>query len=583
LIDHTSKSKTKGQKTKGQKSFAMRSLPRNFTLSITTWVLCALFLGPFLVYPVGKVLLGSISINGQFSPALILLPLQDSIAREGLRNAFFIGVFVTLASTILAVPLAYCGARLQFFGKPLLTGLLLVPLLLPPFVGAVGLRQLLAREGMINTLLRELGVVSQPIDFLQMAAPAVVVVAALHLYPLIYLNLSAAWANVDSSLEEAAENLGAGTARVFKTVTLPLLWPGFLSGALIVFIFALTDLGTPLVFNFKRVTAVQIFDARNDVTNPMGYVLALWLMIVAVIIFWIARRATEGAKIATVARGTRRAREAGAKWWQLPLIYGAFLAVIALALLPHFGVILASFARDWTSTLLPDWTLENYRRILGEQGNYAANAIKVSLICALASMAIDVLAGAALAYAIVRGKVWGRAFLDTLAMLPLALPGLILAFGLLVGFINTPLNPLVNAIPLLIVSYAMRRLPYALRAVSSGLQQTSVALEEASLNLGASPLTTVWNITRPLVSANLIAAALLTFAFAVLEVSDSLILAVDPQNAPLAKAIYQLTLNVSGGTYQACALGVIGMLLLTATFLLVNRLLGKQLGALFRI
>lgn len=561
----------------------MRKLPQNLPLSVCTWVLCALFLGPFLVYPVGKVLIGSISVDGQFTPSLIWLPVQDPIALEGLRNAFFIGVFVTLLSSVLAIPLAYCGARLRFPGKSLLTGLLLVPLLLPPLVGAVGLRQLLAREGTVNTLLREWQILNQPIDFLQLAAPMVVVVAALHLYPLIYLNVAAAWANIDSSLEEAAENMGAGGMRILHTITLPLLRPGFISGALIVFIFALTDLGTPLIFNFKRVTAVQIFDARTDVNNPMGYVLALWLMIVAALIFWFSRRALDNSHIATVARGTRRARESSTPLWLLPIVYAAFGLVILLALLPHMGVVLASFARDWTGTLLPTWTTENYARIFGENSSYAANAIKISLICALLSMAIDVIAGAALAYALVRGKVWGRGFLDTLAMLPLALPGLILAFGLLVAFIGTPLNPLVNALPLLVISYAVRRLPYALRAVSSGLQQTSVALEEASMNLGASPLQTVWNITRPLVSANLIAAALLTFAFAVLEVSDSLILAVDPQTAPLAKAIYQLTLGVSGGTYLACALGVIGMLLLTGTFLLVNRLLGKQMGALFRL
>lgn len=557
----------------------MKRLP----LSLCTWVLCTLFLGPFLVYPVGKVLLGAIATGGRFAPSLLWLPMQDALAREGLRNAFLIGVFVTLLSAVIAVPLAYCGARLRFRGKTLLTGLLLVPLLLPPFVGAIGLRQLLAREGTINTLLRELGVTSQSIDFLQMAAPMVVLVAAFHLYPLIYLNVAAAWANIDSSLEEAAENMGASTFRVLRSVTFPLLWPGFLSGALIVFVFALTDLGTPLIFNFKRVTAVQIFDARTDINNPLSYTLAVWLMIVAVLLFWFARRATDNAQVSTVARGTRRARETDAPLWQLPLIYGAFGTVIFLAMLPHIGVILGSFARDWTSTLLPTWTTENYLRIFGQEGEYAANAIKISLICAVLSMSIDVLAGAALAYAIVRGKVWGRGILDTLAMLPLALPGLILAFGLLVSFIGTPLNPLINAVPLLVISYAVRRLPYALRAVSSGLHQTSVTLEEASLNLGASPLQTVWNITRPLLSANLIAAALLTFAFAVLEVSDSLILAVDPQTAPLAKAIYQLTLGVSGGTYLASALGVIGMLLLGVTFLAVNRLLGKKMGALFRL
>lgn len=559
-----------------------RKIPRNFFPSLLTWLLCAAFLGPFLIYPVARVLWGALAQDGHFAPGLLLLPLRDSLAREGLKNAFLLGIAVTLLASILALGPAWCAARLRFRGKSLLTGLLLVPLLLPPLVGAIGLRQLLAREGFINTLAREYFHVTQPIDWLQMAAPAVAIVAALHLYPLIYLNLSAAWANIDSSLEEAAESMGASSARVLRTITIPLLLPGYLSGALIVFIFALTDLGTPLVFNFSKVTAVQIYNARSNINSPLPYVLALWLIVVAGIVFFISRQFLDNGRIATLSRGTRRARETDAALWQLPLIYGGFGIVIFLALLPHLGVLLCSFARDWTSTLLPDWTTDNYRKIFGAQSTLAVTSIKVSLLCALGSMTIDVIAGAALAYAIVRGRVWGRGVLDALAMLPLALPGLILAFGLLAAFFNTPLSPLINSVPLLIIAYSVRRLPYALRAVSSGLQQTSVTLEEASLNLGASPLKTVWNVTRPLIGANLLAAAILTFAFAVLEVSDSLILSLDSRNVPLAKAIFQLSIELNGGTYLACALGVLGMALLAFTFLLANRLLGKQLGALFR-
>ncbi|MDQ3815086.1 MAG: ABC transporter permease subunit, partial [Armatimonadota bacterium] len=330
------------------------------------------------------------------------------------------------------------------------------------------------------------------------------------------------------------------------------------------------------------VTAVQIFDNKQETHNPTAYVLAFWLTLMAALAFWISRRYLEGGRIATLARGTRRSREVEAHRGQLFLIYGFFGFVIALSLLPHLGVILASFADDWTNRLLPAWTLENYQRVFGDQAGLAAASIKISLLCAALSMTIDIIAGFALAYALVRGQVWGRALLDTIAMLPLALPGLILAFGLLTGYINTPLNPIVNSIPLLVISYAIRRLPYALRAVSAGLQQMSVTLEEASLNLGATPLQTVWSVTRPLVMVNLLAAGLLTFAFAVLEVSDSLVLAVDGQTVPIAKAIYQLSLMTSGGIFLACALGVIGMLLLTITFLLANRLIGKQLGALFR-
>ncbi|HEX9995951.1 MAG TPA: iron ABC transporter permease [Abditibacterium sp.] len=563
---------------------------RAHSTSILTWFFCALFFGPFLIYPVFQVLVGALSTLDRatgirtFTPSLLLLPLQNPLVRESLVNSFWLGVLATILASVIAIPLAYAAARLKFWGKSFLTGLLLVPLLLPPLVGAVGLKQMLAREGFINTLL---GRNQNPIDFLGSTSLngwgpllMVVLVSALHLYPLIYLNVSAAWANIDSSLEEAAENQGASAWRVFFTVTLPLLLPGYLSGALIVFIFAFTDLGTPLIFGFKRVAAVQIFDARTT-QDPAGYAVALYLVILSGLIFWISRKYLDGGKIATLARGTRRARESSPSKWVQPFLYLYFLGVIFVALLPHFGVILASFASDWTSRLWPVWTTDNYVQVFTNPNIPAANAIKISLLCAAASMILDVIGGFFLAYALVRGKVWAKGFLDTLAMLPLALPGLILAFGLLISYRGTFLDPFNNPIPLLIISYAVRRLPYALRSVSAGLQQMSVALEEASQNMGATPIQTMWQVTRPLVTANLIAAGLLTFAFAVLEVSDSLVLAANPEIIPIAQAIFRMV--QSAKLFPACALGVVGMLLLTATFMLVNKLLGKQLGSLFRV
>ena len=562
---------------------------RSISTSVITWALALAVFGPFLIYPVYRVLIGAISevdfASGarELHPEYLLLPLQNESLRASVINSFWLGILSTILSAIIALPLAYSAARLRFAGKTLLTGLLLVPLLLPPLVGAVGLRQMLAREGFINTLL---GRNQDPIDFLGSTflngwGPLllVVLVTSLHLFPLIYLNVSAAWANVDSSLEEAAENQGASAWRVFFTVTLPLLFPAFMSGALIVFIFAFTDLGTPLIFGFREVAAVKIFDAKSG-NDPAAYVLAFYLVIMAGAIFWISRRFLDGGRIATLARGTRRARESSPGVLLGSLNYLYFFLVIGLALLPHVGVVLASFASDWTSTLFPTWTTDNYTELFTNPASLAASSVKLSIFCASLSMLLDVIGGAALAYALVRGRVWARGLLDTIAMLPLALPGLILAFGLLITYRDTPLDPILGSpIPLLVISYAIRRLPYALRSVSAGLQQMSVTLEEASLNMGASPWRTVWQVTRPLVTANLIAAGLLTFAFAVLEVSDSLILASGTQ-VPIAQAIYQL-FNAAK-LYQACALGVVGMILLTATFLLVNKLLGKQLGALFR-
>ena len=199
----------------------------NFTLrralpSLATWLLCALVFGPFLIYPVGKVLLGAIAPEGQFSPALFALPWQDPVVRESILNSCKIGLGAMIAASLLAFPLAYMTARWKFSGKSWLSGLLLVPLLLPPLVGAVGIRQMLGREGVINTILMRLHVLAHPIDWLQLKLPMVIIVAALHLYPLIYLNLTAAWANVDPALEEAAENQGANGWTIFRSVTLPL-------------------------------------------------------------------------------------------------------------------------------------------------------------------------------------------------------------------------------------------------------------------------------------------------------------------------------------------------------------------------
>jgi len=167
-------------------------------------------------------------------------------------------------------------------------------------------------------------------------------------------------------------------------------------------------------------------------------------------------------------------------------------------------------------------------------------------------------------------------------MLPLALPGIVLAFGYVGAFSATFLDIRNNPMPLLVFAYAIRRLPYMVRAAYAGLQQTSETLEEASMNLGASPARTMRKITFPLVFANIVAGGILAFSFAMLEVSDSLILAVKEEFYPITKAIYAMSLRVADGAYVASAMGLLGMALLAASLLLAGRFLGKRMGELFR-
>jgi len=275
-------------------------------------------------------------------------------------------------------------------------------------------------------------------------------------------------------------------------------------------------------------------------------------------------------------------------------------------LLPHVGVILYSFTAiaiepgagwgaagrfGWYRTVIPDrYTLAGYRAVLQTPEIYGAilNSIKY----AGAATVIDLVLGVSIAWLLVRSRVRGRLVLDSLAMLPLAVPGIVMAFGFIAAafqlgaLFHFSASDWLRSSPfwILVIAYSVRRLPYLVRSAAGGLEQTSVTLEEAAANLGAGPLRTLWRITLPLIMANLIAGALLTFSFALMEVSDSLILAQLPQHFPITKQINVLGNDMSGPTSvrNACALGVLAMGFMTAMIVGAGALMGKKLGAIFR-
>ena len=547
-----------------------------------------LFFGVFLFYPVSLLLHGAFVVKGKLSLSYFEMLLSSPLQRQSLWNSFLIALFTTALTTLLAVPLAYLMTRFSFRGKAWLNGLLLVPMIMPPFVGAIGLKQLLARFGSVNLLLMKLGVIapSQPIDWLgQGGFWGIIILQVLNLYPILFLNVSAAMANVDPALREAAQNLGATSWRLFRTITLPLILPGYFAGAIIVFIWAFTDLGTPLIFGYSRVVPVQIFDAVNDLnTNPMGYTLVVFVLVLTVALFLISKKVLAGKRYEMIGRGHTGGAETSATLRQTLLIWGAVLGVILLALLPHLAVIVQSFSERWFFSVAPtQWTSSNYDDIF--QNDLTGSSIRNSLFYSSFSSMLDLGLGVVIAWVLTRRRIPFAGLLDALAMLPLALPGIVLAFGYVAGFDFkiSWLNPRENPTLLLIISYSVRRLPYIVRSAYAGFQQTSVTLEEASANLGASPFRTLRKITLPLVMANLIAGTILTFSFAMLEVSDGLILAMKERYFPITKMIYQLMGRIDPNAPSiACALGVVGMIILTCSLMIAGKLLGKKMGQLFR-
>ncbi len=547
-----------------------------------------------MFWPLAKVIGGGCVVDGKFTAEYLLGVFRNPIYTEGLLNSLAIAVSTTVIASCLAIPLAWLSHKFRFPGQKVFSSLVLVPLILPPFVGAIGLAQMLGPYGALNALLG-----CGPIDWLGNARWAgVVLIQALSLYPIIFLNVSAALANVDPAMEEAAQNLGASGATIFRRITLPLIIPGLFAGGTLVFITAFTELGTPLMLGCSRCAACQIYDEIKEISaSPFPYALVTVVLFFSVALY-TAMRVTLGGRAhamqgkATVAATTREVR--GFKGF---LVLLPFLLVTCLALSPHLGVLLTSISvpGSWYQSVLPQAiTGANFVEAIGH--DMTLSAVRNSLSFSTFAVLLNIVLGIGIAWVVVRSSIRIRGVLDALAMIPLAVPGLVMAFGYLsIGnwlgnktfvmesaFWQNLLDVRVNPTLFLVVAYAVRRLPYMVRAAVAGLQQTSVTLEEAAANLGAGPLRVAGKITMPLIAANLVAGVLLAFSFSMLEVSDSLILAQKIEYYPITKTIFEMFQLIGIGRHLAAALGLWAMGFLTVAIAGSSVLLGKKLGALFR-
>jgi iron(III) transport system permease protein len=558
------------------------------------------FFGAFLIYPIWLTVQGGFeSKAGGFTMHHVMVVFEDPVLRAGFLNAVGIAVCTTLVCLVIALPLATLAARFTFPGKGVFSALVLVPLILPPFVGAIGLHHLLGKYGAINTLLTNIGLINEGFDFIGNGGFwAIVFIEALHLYPILYLNATAALANLDPALEEAAENLGATPWQRFRGIVLPLIRPGLFAGATIVFIWSFTELGTPLMFDYQVVTPVQIFNGIKEMdTSQQPYALTAVMLVAAILFYLLGKLVFGGRAYAMYSKASVQSLPEKLTRGRGILAMCAFTFVIGLAILPHISVILSSLSVEgaWYKSVLPtQWTGEHFEGALSHQ--LAVGSIKNSLLYSSLAVVMDIVIGILVGYIVVRTALRLRGLLDALSMLPLAVPGLVMAFGYVAMTLRWPFgegDPLAgwvdvigadpNPMLLLVIAYGVRRLPYVVRATVAGLEQTSGELEEAAMNLGAGRVRAVRTIIIPLIMANLIAGALLAFSFAMLEVSDSLILAQREADYPITKAIYTLFERLGDGPYIASALGVWGMALLAVTLIGASVMMGKKMGAIFRV
>jgi len=559
-----------------------------------TIIICVLF-AVFFLYPAVTVVRQAFEANRSDGSTYLTLEFvstvfKNPIYREGLWNSLVLGIASTFTTLLVAFPLALLGHRYDFFGKKVLGALVLAPLILPPFVGAVGIKQMLGVNGALNALLIETGWMdaASPFDWLATGRlGGIIAMNALHLYPILYMNIAAALSNLDPAMEQAAENLGCPPWKRFFRITLPLAMPGVFAGSSIVFIWAFTELGVPLVFDFARVSPVQIFDGIKGLDkNPIPYALTAILLVVAAAVFAMSKFVMGRSPLGTAPRPKGRSSFIKLTGLKSLICSGVYLSVFLIASVPHLGVLLLSLTGRWYGTILPDeLTLRHYTEALGN--GLVVPSIHNSLLYAGFATLLALFIGLAVAWVVVRSDLKFRNLLDNIVMMPLAVPGLVMAFGYLAlsqegKAFYFLVGPSGDPILLLVIAYAFRRLPYIVRSAVAGLQQSNPALEEAAKSLGASPVRMLRKIAIPLIGANLAAGSILAFAFAMLEVSDSLILAQQAQHYPITKAIYTLLSTLGNGTELAAALGVWAMVFLSVAIMGAAILSGKR-GGLFRV
>ena len=397
-------------------------------------LLIGLFLFVFLIVPVVKVVY--VAFQDPNTGALTLVNFVDffntSLFRESFLNSIYVAGGAVLLASLISIPLAYFTTRFNFGGAVLIQTLGIVPLIMPPFVGAVAMLLLFGENGSVNLLIDEW--FGFTIPFMQ-GLNGVILVESIHYFPFILINLSAALLNIDRAMEESAQNLGASGTRLFRRIVFPLAMPGYVAGASLVFLKVFDDLATPLLLNINNMLAPQAYLRISSIgiSDPMGYVISVILVVFSLFSLWVSFLALKNKDYATVQKGGGGLMKRDLRPWEKIGCYAVIILILLMVLSPHIGLALLSFGTVWSYSVLPDaYTFAHYGNVFRTATQYISNTLLYAGLAAL----IDVVLGTAIAYIVWRTGLIGRKWLDYIAMGAVAVLGAMLGAAYMLRLIR---------------------------------------------------------------------------------------------------------------------------------------------------
>jgi iron(III) transport system permease protein len=563
-----------------QSTIAAGRGPRVPAISVVGFGLIWAFLIIFLLYPLTRIFYDAFTNEaGQFTLANFQEFFTDHFYLRSLWNSLVLGVAAVITTSVVGIAVAFLIIRYEFPYRNLFGYLTMLPMILPPLVGVLGFVFILGRAGTVNVLLHDWFGLEHPINFMY-GMHGVLLVETVHLFPLMTLSILDSLSKVDPALEEAAAGMGARGWRRFWDITLPLTTPGYISGALLVFIWTFADFVTPLVVGVQDLLAVQAYLNIVQFVDRrifrMGIVISALMVVFAIIFVLVARHYVAIKDYSSLAYSKVERRQLGpVKRW---LAVGFLVTLLFVSAVPQVGVLLAAVGKGWALTPFPvHYTLDYFRQVSIETPKFIVNSLMFSGLAVLICLVI----GVPMAWIMGRTQTPGRGAMDALTTLILAIPGTAIGIAYIRAFhyplpvIDVALTSMWFVLPLVL---AVRRLPYTVRGSYSSLLLVHKSMEEAAENVGATKLRTFRDVTVPLVWKGILVGALFSFIMSIQEASATLFLVLGGwEMIPIGIFTYY----IAGSHGQAAALGVILIALCAGSLYIVNRVAGARVGGLF--
>ncbi len=487
--------------------------------SVITWIFLALF-ALFLVYPMFGILRQSVfDADGHLSFAQFEKFFSTPYYSSTILNSFQVTIMVTLVTLLLGIPFAYFYSFFQLKGAKFLFVVSILCCMSAPFIGAYSWIMLLGRNGVITVFLKNaLGIRLGSIY----GFGGILMVQALKFFPLVFVYMNGAFKSIDNTLLEASANMGCTGVKRFFTVIMQLSMPTILAAALLVFMRAFADFGTPLLIGEGyRTFPVEIYNqylGENGTDHNFAAAISVIAIIVTAVVFFIQQWATN--KFSFSINALHPVQKRKPKGLSGVLMYIYCYGLIALAFLPQIYIVYLSFRNCDGAVFKPGFSLGNYEKAVKK---LLVRSIENTMIFGVVSLALIILFAILIAYLVVRRPNPLNHTIDTLSMMPYIMPGSIIGIALVIAFGKQPFA-LTGTMGIMIIALVIRRMPYTIRSATATLQSIPISTEEASISLGAGKLKTFLTVTAPMMGNGILSGAVLSWVAIVTELSSAIIL-----------------------------------------------------------